>query len=322
MRTLSGVDLNLLIALEALLLERSVPRAAARLGITPPAMSSALARLRELFSDELFVDVSSGMRPTARALELADMVGETLTLVRDALATTHAFDPATARRQFTIGATDHASFPLLPELIGALSGAPHVGVTLKLMRWPEAIGDLEHDRIDIAVGSAGAMPRTIEFRHVRSDRLVCIARRGDIGPQHLTLEDYLGHGHAVRIDGEPEVVDEVLGRIGRRRDVRFAMQNYLAVGLAVASSTALATMPSHAAYALADFLALDVHELPVKIPVLDIGLAWCRHRNVDTGLTWFRDRIVAALETPGLGAAAPVAAGQSQAEARSAPADH
>lgn len=311
MRNLSSVDLNLLIAFEAMLVEGNVSRAAARIGVAQPTMSGALARLRELFHDELFIRTSSGMKPTSRALEVADSLGKALSLIRETLSDTHTFNPASSQRRFTLGATEHSSFAFLPGVIRKFGEAPHVGMTVNLMPWREAIDDLENGRIDIVIGSIGPMPKTVEFRHARSDRLVCIARRGDIEPGRMSIDEYVGRYHAVRIDNEYDVVDEALAQKGQKRRVRFALQNFLAVGLAVASSDVLATLPSSAACVLAEQIALDVHELPIEVPILEIGLAWCRHRNVDAGLTWFRDSLSAAIENTVL----PAVASQRPSEA-------
>ena len=295
MRNLAGVDLNLLVAFEAMVIEENVSRAAARIGVAQPTMSGLLARLRDLFGDEMFVRTSSGMKPTARAAELTEPIKEVLDTIRRSFEASSAFDPGRTERRFFIGAMEHAGFTSVPEIIRALGDAPNVGLSVAPMNWRDALDALEKERIDVAAGTFPALPKSISFQPVKSERMVCIARHNELGPRKLTLEEYLGRGHVTRIDGEMAITDEILASSGYRRAVRFAMQNYFVVGMTVANSPAIATVPSEVATALAAMHALDIHELPFKVPTQEVGLAWCRHRAVDGGLTWLIERMCRAV---------------------------
>ena len=151
---LATVDLNLLVAFEALMEERHVTRAAERIGLAQPSMSSALRRLRALFADEWFLRAGAGMQPTERALALAGPIGEALRQIRGALAPDRGFDPATARRRITIAATDYGDLVLVPELTRLLRmEAPGIDLAVRPLTDPTvALAKLERGELDAVIG--------------------------------------------------------------------------------------------------------------------------------------------------------------------------
>ncbi|MGY4502176.1 DNA-binding transcriptional LysR family regulator [Bradyrhizobium sp. GM24.11] len=151
---LASIDLNLLVAFEALMEERNVTRAGERVGLAQPSMSSVLTRLRALFGDDLFVRSASGMRPTAKALALARPISEALGQIRGVLAPASSFDPATARRRLSIAVTDYGDLVVIPPLVVALRReAPGIDLVVRpIIDAATSVANLEHGEIDALIG--------------------------------------------------------------------------------------------------------------------------------------------------------------------------
>ena len=173
---LSRTDLNLLVLFEVVLEERNVGRAAAKLNLSPSAVSHGLGRLRRLLNDPLFLRTPKGVVPTARAMELAEQIAEVLARVRNVVARAGPFDPATSMRRFTIGAPDGVSAVFLPPLLAALEReAPGIDVALRPVlptagvlspdrAWSDAVADLEALAMEIAVVPAEPLPARFHAR--------------------------------------------------------------------------------------------------------------------------------------------------------------
>jgi DNA-binding transcriptional LysR family regulator len=151
---LHGIDLNLLVAFDALMAERSVTRAGTRIGRTQPAMSAALSRLRNLLKDELFIRSPNGLQPTPRALDLAEPLGHALAEIQRTLEFTQGFDPSTSAVSFSLGLSDHPTFVLLPHLLAVLrEKAP--GITLRIRDFTardDATSMLDSGEVDLTIG--------------------------------------------------------------------------------------------------------------------------------------------------------------------------
>lgn len=241
-------DLNLLAAFEALYAERSVTAAARRQGIGQPAMSAALARLRRLFGDELFVRVGATMQPTPLAERLGPRIGAALAGLRAALAEDAAFDPATARRRFTIAASDQVSLVLLPRVLTRLRAvAPGVDLRIVAPAKDDAAAVLERGEVDLVIGTFRDPPARLLVTTLYRERFVGIARAGHpvlAGP--LTLEAWAAAPHALftlRGDMQGEI-DEVLARRGRTRRVALSVPHLLALPALLAASDLVAAVPS------------------------------------------------------------------------------
>src|SRR5258708_2528110 len=222
---LGAIDLNLLVALDALLAERSVTRAAFRIGITQSAASHALARLRKLTGDELLVRGRGGMVPTVRAEAMGAPLRRALEDIKGTLSSPGAFDPKTARLRVFISTSDYAEVVLLPGIIARLMrDAP--GVQLRVLTPKEGLAsDLASGKLDIALmpllpSEEGPGIRT---RRILEERFVCIARRGHplAKKRALTLSRFAGASHVLispwGIEGG--FVDDALARLGLRRNV-------------------------------------------------------------------------------------------------------
>ncbi|HBY63475.1 MAG TPA: LysR family transcriptional regulator, partial [Solibacterales bacterium] len=235
---LQAVDLNLLLAMEALLEERNVSRAARRLGLSQPAMSNALARLRGLLNDPLFVRAPGGVAPTPRAERMAPGVRAGLEQFRRALDGVREFDPSSSSRTFRIALSDHAEWLLAPHLLRAVEReAPGVRVQCKrldaLFVLPEA--ELRMGAADIAIGffpDARTADESTRLETVAEEEHVVVMRRGHpLSRRTLTIEDYAAAPHAAVIY-RPEpwgLIDQELAARGLRRNLRLASPHFLTV---------------------------------------------------------------------------------------------
>jgi LysR family transcriptional regulator, mexEF-oprN operon transcriptional activator len=291
---LGRFDLNLLVALDALLAERSVTRAAARVGLGQSAMSHNLARLRALFGDELLTRAPEGMRPTPRALALADPVRVALAQVAALVARDQAFDPRTAERLFRIGLPDSVEVLLGPALLAHLrEAAPGVRLRLHSTDRLPLLDELDADRLDLGVG-LGALPHGQAHhkrRRLASDSYLCLfnAERVGIAPP-ISLEDYVRLPHVLTSlrPGERGVVDEALAELGLQRTVALTTPRFLAVPFLVAGAPVVTTMHAKLARLFAATLGLSLSPAPVALPEVSVSLLWHASYDQDPAHAWLR----------------------------------
>ncbi len=290
-----AVDLNLLKAFDALHAERAVTRAASRIGLSQPAMSHALSRLRGLFGDDLFVRTQSGMEPTARAREIAPLIGAAIEQIEAALNLGAGFDPATSLAIFTAGMGEYAEVALVGRLAEAFSReAPHATLRLLSLHGGDAAEQLERGTIDVAVAHLRAMPPTIETTLLFRDPFVVVARKGHpIAPPNaqgpLTVETYAAQNHVlVSPRGLTSgALDRLLVDYGQRRRVALLVATYLAVPAALAASDLIATVPSRAAALIAAHAEIVTMPLPMD-HAATVSMAWHRRASSEPAQAWFR----------------------------------
>ncbi len=293
---LKDLDLNLLVVFEQLLAERSVSRAADHLGLTQPAVSNALGRLRRLLGDELFERTSSGMAPTPLAERLAEPVAHALGLIHAAVNQRTAFDPRTAQQRFRIGMTDIGEIDLLPALMKALGGAAP-GVTLATVRHTAI--DLRHEmeagRVDVAFGLLPQLQAGFFQRRLFTQRYVCLMRRGHrLHDTRLSLADFSAAEHVVveSVGTGHGKVDELLARAGVARRVRLTVPHFVAIGHILQDSDLIATVPERLAQKLADPFGLFWVRHPAKLPQIAINLFWHARYHKDPANEWLRALLV------------------------------
>jgi DNA-binding transcriptional LysR family regulator len=300
---ISAVNLNLLVVFEALFEERSVSRAAARVGLSQPAMSNALARLREMFGDPLFTRQRRGMAPTPRAVELAGPVRAGLAQLRGALAGPPAFDPTSSARTFRIACTDYAELLLGGPLLARVqAAAPAVQVVIRrldrIFAAPEA--DLRAGAVDAAIGffqDASALEPSTRVRELFAEPNVCIARRGHpLLRSRLTAQRFAAAPQAgIFYQAETRgLVDNVLAAEGLRRRLQATTPHFLAVPHLVASSDLVACVPAGLAARFRRWLPIEVRKLPVELPPFHMRLAWHATADDNPAQQWFRIQVVAA----------------------------
>jgi DNA-binding transcriptional LysR family regulator len=298
---LGAFDLNLLVALDALLTERSVTRAAARIGITQSAASHALSRLRRLTGDELLVRGRDGMVPTLRADAMRAPLRRALDDITGTLSPARAFDPKTARLRAFIGASDYAELVLLPGIMARLMReAP--GVELRvLVPGHDPASELAAGKLDFVImllppGDAG---QGIRGRRLFSDRFVCITRRGHplAKTKTLSLSSFARAAHALISPWGMEggYVDDALARLGLQRKVAVAVPHFLVAPHIVASSDLLLTVAERVADVVAGPLGLVVLAPPQELDLtgFTLSILWHERTHEDPARRWLREVIVA-----------------------------
>ncbi|SDR48131.1 transcriptional regulator, LysR family [Rhizobiales bacterium GAS191] len=293
----SAVDLNLLKLLDALLRERSVTRAGLRLGLSQPAASRALGRLRRLLADRLVVRTSRGLDLTPRAAALAEPVARLLEGAR-AIVAPAAFDPATARGRVTIATIDHMTLLLMPALVSRL-GRLAPGLDLEI---PPPLGNnvdlVAEGAADLALGVYGDLPANFFRRALYDEDLVCVVRRDHpVIAKGLTLERFVALSHLlVTITGRGEVpVDVALARHGLSRRVAMRLPHFLAAPMLVAESDMILSLPRRLARRIAVSTPIAVLELPFEIGFFTPSMIWHERRQDDPAHAWLRQQVVEAV---------------------------
>jgi DNA-binding transcriptional LysR family regulator len=296
------LDLNLLRALDALLDERHVSRAAARLHLSQPATSSLLARLRDVFGDPLLVRTGRDLTVTPRALLLAPRVRAVLDDIEALLAEGRRFDPLTARQRFVIAATDYVQALLTPWLPHKLPvQAPGVDIALVTPRADDGGVKIERQlaegEIDLAVLNLTRTPDTLRSRTVLTERFVVIARKKHPKVKRtLTLERFCALEHVLVSPRGGSFVgptDEVLAARGLSRRVRLSVQGFLAVPEIVAQSDLICVFPERLARHYA--AQLMIVEPPLPLPAFTMVAAWHERAHRDAAQRWLRDYIIESL---------------------------
>ncbi|MBC9876598.1 LysR family transcriptional regulator [Bradyrhizobium sp. INPA01-394B] len=290
---LASVDLNLLVAFEALMEERHVTRAGERIGLAQPSMSSALTRLRALFDDPLFLRSASGMQPTARALALTQPISDALAQIRSALAPKSMFDPATSHRRLAIAATDYGDLIVVPRLVEALRReAPRIDLVVRPIIDPAAsVASLERGDVNVLIGGhLPASPRITRYT-LFAENFVCIRDARRAKGKRLTKDEYARLPHVLFSsaggDGLPGAIDTMLSRHGRKRRTAITLAHVVAVPFAVAGTDLVATMAERIARRFAATAGVSVVPVPYDVDAFNIDLLHTRRAAADPALRWF-----------------------------------
>jgi DNA-binding transcriptional LysR family regulator len=292
-----GIDLNLLAAFNALMDERNVTRAATQVGVSQPAMSAALSRLRNLLGDPLFLRSPDGLLPTPRARELARPIAQALGQIKAALVATPGFIPAEAVFTVNLGLSDYPAFVLLPKLLQTLSEhAPNLMINV------HAFNDRDHavDMLDAGVIDAaiGVLPShqdgRILTRPILHDVFVTLvahdhpaARRGMDMDTFLALPHVLASPEGERYG----VVDQALAQLGRQRTLALTLPQMFAVPAIIASSRMTATVLKRIALSSPTGGKLVLFPPPIALPEIIFHLIWHRRSNGNPAQEWFREMI-------------------------------
>ena len=306
MLNLRRIDLNLLIHLDVLLRERNVTNAANVLGVSQPAMSNGLRRLRELFEDPLLVRTSEGMTPTERALDLQPLVRDMLASVEKALQPQSDFDASSDNRVFRIMASDYAESALFPEILERLrTEAPHI--TLDIMT-PSDVSflDVEQGKVDMVINRFDSIPQSFHQKKIWQDDFACLVSTGNRILENFNLASYLkaqhvwvsktgmGVGVGINPDDVQRLgwVDEALTRLGKKRQISVFTRHYQAAMLLAEKSDLVVTLPSRAARLQIDNPNLCIKEPPFNIPPFELKMAWSPLLQHNPAHRWMRKLIV------------------------------
>ena len=301
---LSRLDLNLLVAFDALLTERSVTRAAARIGLGQSAMSHNLARLRTLFGDELLTRGAEGMRPTPRALALADPVRVTLAQIQAAVLQREAFDPSSAERAFRVGLADSIEVALIPGLLARLREmAPSVSLRLRSINRESVLEELDTGKLDLGVGVFDQGQIHHKRRPLYTDNFLCLFNPAQLNfTPPISLDDYLSVPHVLTslTDDAHGAVDEALAKLKLKRAIALTTPGFLAVPFVVRRAPLITTMPSRLARYFAEAFELVTSPAPIELPTFTISLLWHASFDHDPGHLWLRQTVSGVASEAGL----------------------
>jgi DNA-binding transcriptional LysR family regulator len=299
---LRRLDLTLLMVLDEALRQRKLAGVATRLGLSQPAVSHALARLRDIFDDPLFLRRPGGVTPTPRCLELAPRVASMLALAREALSPPPPFDPAASTRIFRLTGLDYEASFFAPALLRRFAEiAPGLRLAFRPHAREAALRALAEDEVDLALGYFPRRPPEILTQPLYEESYLVAA-----GADHprlkrrrrLDLSLYCALDHIlVSVDGGLHgMVDASLARLGHKRRVVAAMPNFLPALAAAATAPVVVTMPRRVVEGYASRFGLRSFEPPLPLRRFTLSAAWHRRHEADPGLRWLVAQVMAVTD--------------------------
>lgn len=300
---LTRFDLNLLVVLEALWIERHVGRAAARLHLSQSATSHALSRLRIAFADQLFIRNPRGIAPTPLAVEVMPRVAEVLESVRLIASPRGSFDPGHLQAKLWVAATDHAILTVIaPALAKIQAAAPDLVLGLRPADVESALRMLDSGELDIVLGagSFAQIPQRFDCQRVHQERFIGIARKGHPAlvqrgkKWHMGLDDFVRLPHIlVSPRGDTRgVVDAALESLGRARKVGVACPSFLAVPFMVGASQSIAVVAERVALRMQETAQLAVFELPLALPTWEVWVIRAQGRVTEPAIEWLTNMLL------------------------------
>ena len=289
-----GIDLNLLAAFDALISERNVTRAASQVGVSQPAMSAALSRLRKLFGDPLFLRSAAGLLPTPRARDLAEPISQALRQIESTLVKKPEFVPEKASLTFKLGLSDYPAFVLLPSLLQAL-GKQAPGVSLNVHAFSDrdhAVDLLDAGAIDAAIGvpPTHADGRILTRPVLRDEFVTIVASDHPAARRGMSMKIYLELPH-ILVSPEGDLyglVDKALAQHGKKRKLALTLPQMFAVPAIVARTSMTATVMKRVALSSPAGRRLVLFPPPVTLPEVVFDLIWHRRGDSHPAQLWFR----------------------------------
>jgi DNA-binding transcriptional LysR family regulator len=289
---LEDIDLNLLVVFNQLMKERKVSAVADNLGLGQPAVSNALARLRKLFDDPMFLRTPSGMQPTPFADQLAESVGYALAMIHGAVNEKSTFNPATSTRSFSVAMTDIGEIYFLPTLMQAIQRcAPAIAISTVHSATDNLKGSLEAGQIDLAIGFLPQLTAGFFQQRLFSQRYVLMYRNGhQLGKQDISSDDFFNADHVgiVSAGTGHGKIDALLDSGERKRRIRLKVPHFVAVPHILQSTDMVATVPLRLAEKMANTFALTYTPHPIALPEIAINLFWHAKHNKDPANQWLR----------------------------------
>jgi DNA-binding transcriptional LysR family regulator len=302
---IARVDLNLLKYLDVLLREQNVTRAAEQLGITQPAMSNGLRRLRELFNDPLLIRTSDGMTASERALELQPLVRQVLAQTEAMLTPDEVFRPEESRRVFRIMTSDYAEATLVPHIVRRLREEAPSLVLDFLTPSDVSYADMEQGRVDMAINRFNEIPQSFHQVTLWEDSFSCLLNRQNPIAGNFDLPAYLSAQHiwvsktgfGAGFGMNPEKlgglgwIDQALMRLGKSRKISIFTRHYQMPALLALNNDLVATLPSRVARMQAENPALVIKDPPFDIPEFELKMAWSPLLHHNVAHRWLRKLI-------------------------------
>lgn len=289
------VDLNLLVVFNEIHQARQISSVAKQLGLSQPAVSNALARLRKTFDDPLFVRTREGMQPTPFAGQIAEPIRLALEGLSQAMMLPEKFEPATSNRCFNIALTDVAELYFMPRLIRQCAAlAPNVRINTWRSNRLDWMTEMGAGRIDLAIGAFNDVsPALFQRRLFRQSYVVLMRADHPLATDTLTLKRYLTAQHLQVSSSESpyDRINQDLERAGLTQRVRFSVPHFTAVPYIISSSDLLVTVPQKLAESAVGPFGLTFRPAPMALPALQTNIFWHRRFNQDDGNQWLRNLI-------------------------------
>lgn len=285
------LDLNLLPYFNQLMRERKVSKVAETLGVSQPAVSNALKRLRSALGDDLFLRTTHGMEPTTLARQLAEPIAYAIDTIKAAMSQQVAFDPSVAERNFLLGLSDLGEMYFLPPLLSRMAQqAPGVSITTVRNNLPTLKDDMENGRVEVSIGMAPQLQGSFFRQRLYREHYVCAFRKGHpFEDRSMTLADYTACEHVVVAAGnDHSEVDRLMERKGVERRIRAVVPHFSAIGHILQTTNLVATLPSHMYQIIAEPFGLRQTPHPVALPEMSIGIFWHAALHRDPANQWFR----------------------------------
>ncbi|MGB0216404.1 MAG: LysR family transcriptional regulator [Alteromonas oceani] len=290
---LDKLDMTLLRVFHRVMMERKVSTAAEALGLTQPAVSNALKRLRDITKDDLFIRTSGGMQPTTFAIQIAEPVGYALAAIDSTFSQPVHFDPITDNRTFNLGLTDIGETYLLPRLLAhTMESAPNIRFNTVRQGSDSLQAEMENGNIDLAVDILPQLKGDILHRRLLNEEyVICLRKQHPMARKRLwTPEDYLRQSHMVVVAKETGHgdVDTILAKKGMVRDIKLTVPHFMTLGPTLATTDMISTLPVDAARMLENPFNLTTVPLPISIPTVDVDVCWHRRVHRDPANLWLR----------------------------------
>jgi len=298
---LSDIDLNLFVVFDAIYTEGNLTRAGEIIGITQPAVSNSLSRLRNLFNDPMFVRTSDGMVPTPVSQNIVGSVRQALGLIRSSVQESESFDPLASEKRFRISMSDLSQSILLPYLFGRIKReAPLIAIDSYHTHRRDMNIELASGNLDLAIDIPLTPDTQIKHAPLFTHPQVCVVRNNHSivqGKDALDIVTYLElqHIHISSRRGGLGHTDLALGKMGKRRHIALRTQHYLAVAELVSKTDLALTVPRVFADFLEARLAVKHYTLPFEVPPLETHLYWHESTDRDRANKWMREML---LEVP------------------------
>lgn len=299
---LSKLDLNLLVALDALIIQRSVTRAAAVVGVKQSAMSHSLGRLRRLLGDEILVRSPEGMKPTPRAMAILGPVRKALGELQQALLIGYDFDPATSQRRFRIGLPDSVEVAIAPALLAYFSReAPGCSIQVRSTDRFDVLQELDAGRLDLAIGVWNQGANHHKRRQLYVENYVVVFDKAPVEAElgrelagDLPLGDYVRLGHVLGSHSEQPwgVVDEALKMQGLSRRIVMSTPHFIAIPFLLKRLPVVATLPSRLAGLFVERFGLIAAPAPLPLARFSVSMIWHSSAAQDPAQAWLRGQIL------------------------------
>lgn len=290
------IDLNLLVVFREVLQDRQISSVARKLGLSQPAVSNALARLRRSLGDELFVRTAAGMQPTPLAEQLAEPLTLALAHITQALNRQESFDPASSRRRFTIAMTDVGELYFMPILAAQLHQlAPQLQLSTVRASGIDLKTEMESGRVDLAIGAFDNLSDAWYQRRLFQQNYVCMLRQAHpLAADKLGMKEFIAAQHLIvdTLEQPYAGINQILEKAGVYAAAQLSVPHFVAVPYIVSCNDLLVTVPQKLAELAAAPFGLRYVKPPLRLPTLQTNIFWHRRYNQDAGNQWLRSLIM------------------------------